>query len=492
LSINNAISDIGQRSKLKSESGNASAQFEKAVVVSVIYDNAIAQSLLAIAPEIFSTFIPDRIPKNSCLVRRISGGVDATSTSYTLAYPFFSSHISMPVKVGETVWMIFDREVKTVGYWLSRVHGDEYSEDLNFSHYDRIYTAKRISDESVGTIEKSKKTQEKPQEDDFPNLSLKQNEDENEFDKISLAASSDPVIFEPVPRYSKRPGDLVIHGSNNSMISLGTDRFWKKEDELKDKKTNCVEKPSEFSGTIDLVAGRSRYLISGSVDRTVPESYENNREYKEIVKDPRKGNRSQGVEGDPDFFSDASRIYVSMNTAIDEALSLQDFTPILPNEDEVREPSIGATIFSKSDHIRIVARKEEDLGVNGTIKIIKEGELSNEGDGCSIILHNDGVIHIAGNKIHLGLSTAQGGDTVRDTDATGEGQPYVKYQELKKVLDVIFELINVLADALSKNAPPGYSAPDPGLLSAGLNVMSRIPQETPNISKIKSLRIFGE
>jgi hypothetical protein len=66
------------------------------------------------------------------------------------------------------------------------------------------------------------------------------------------------------------------------------------------------------------------------------------------------------------------------------------------------------------------------------------------------------------------------------------------FKELKKVLDVIVELINVLADALSKNAPPGYSAPDPGLLSAGLNVMSRIPQETPNISKIKSLRIFGE
>lgn len=492
MSINNAISDIGQRSKLKAEGTGFTTQFEKAVVVSVIYDNSIAQSLLSVAPEIFSTFIPDRIPKNSCLVRRISGGVDATSTSYTLAYPFFSSHISMPIKVGETVWMIFDREVKTVGYWLSRVHGDEYSEDLNFSHYDRIYTAKRISDENVGTIEKSKKTEEKPQEDDFPNLSLKQNEDENEFDKISLASSSDPVLFEPVPRYSKRPGDLVIHGSNNSMISLGTDRFWKKEDELKDKKTNCSEKPNEFSGTIDLVAGRSRYIISGSVDRTVPESYENSREYKEIVKDPRKGTKSQGVEGDPDFFADASRIYVSMHTAVDEALSIQEFTPILPTEEEVREPSSGATIFSKSDHIRLVARKDEELGINGTIKIIKEGELSNEGDGCAIVLHNDGLVHVAANKIYLGLATVQGGDAGRDTDATGEGQPYIRYQELKIVLNTIFDLIQKLADALSKNAPPGYSAPDPGLLSAGVEVLSKIDPERNKIENMKSLRIFGE
>ena len=492
MSINNAVNDIGQRSKLKSDNASSPGLFEKAVVVSVIYDNSIAQSLLTIAPEIFSIFIPDRIPKNSCLVRRISGGVDATSSSYTLAYPFFSSHISMPIKAGETVWIMFDRDVKTVGYWLSRVHGDEYSEDLNFSHYDRIYTAKRISDESVGTIEKSKKTEEKPQEDDFPNLSLKQDEDENEFDKISLAASSDPVIFEPVPRYSKRPGDLVIHGSNNSMISLGTDRFWKKEDDLKDKRTNCVESPADFSGVIDLVAGRGRSVISGSVNRTSPEIYENSREYKEIVKDPRKGNKSQSVEGDPDFFSDASRIYVSMYTAVDEALSIQEFTPILPNEEEVREPFSGATIFSKSDHIRLVARKDEELGINGTIKIIKEGELSNEGDGCAIVLHNDGLVHVAANKIYLGLATAQGGDAGRDTDATGEGQPYIRYQELKIVLNTIFDLIQKLADALSKNAPPGYSAPDPGLLSAGVEVLSKIDPERNKIENMKSLRIFGE
>jgi hypothetical protein len=276
------------------------------------------------------------------------------------------------------------------------------------------------------------------------------------------------------------------------MISLGTDRFWKKDDELKDKRSNNSEKPAEFSGTIDLVAGRSRYLISGSVDRTVPESYENSREYKEIIKDPRKGKKSQSIEGDPDFFSDASRIYVSMNTAIDEALSLQEFTPVLPNEDEVREPSSGATIFSKSDHIRIIARKEEELGVNGTIKIIKEGELSNEGDGCSIILHNDGVVHVAGSKIHLGLSTVQGGDAGRDTDSSGEGQPYVKYQELKIVLNTIFDLVHRLADALSKNAPPGYSTPDPGLLSAGVEVLSKIDPERKKIENMKSLRIFGE
>ncbi len=487
--INSAIKSISQKSELQSATSQASS-FEKAVVIAVIYGYDSVLKYQEQYPELFNKFIPERVPKNSCLVRRISNNVDSFSSSVVLAYPFFSSHLSLPVKAGETVWVIFDREIKTVGYWISRVHGDEYTEDLNFSHYDRIYTSQRKENDKPGTIEKASGGKPSPPED-FPNLSLSQKGEVNEYEKI-LSTSLEPIALEPVPRYTKRPGDFAIHGSNNSMILFGTERFWKKEDDPTTAEPLAKINPKEYSGIIDIVAGRSRTVFSGSAGRTSPEIFENTRKYKEIVKDPRNGKTLLKSEGDPDFYSDASRIYVSINTSIDEAFSLTDFTPILPNESELREPSVGASIALKSDHVRIISRKDDDLTINGTIKIIKEGEISNDGDGCSISLLEDGIVHVAASKIYLGLSTSQGGDSKRDEEVAGEGQPYVKYQELNSILTSMFDLINELADAMSKNAPPGYAAPCPTLLGAGVSVLGKISGEKQKIPTLKSSRIFGE
>ena len=126
-----------------------------------------------------------------------------------------------------------------------------------------------------------------------------------------------------------------------------------------------------------------------------------------------------------------------MNTKIDEALSLSTYIPYVPGEDELRPLSVGASIFAKSDHIRLVARKDDNFLTNGTIKIIKEGELGPGGDGCSILLNDDGSVQIAANKIHLGLSTKNGGDADRDKEDPGVSQPYIKYQQLKELIEKI-------------------------------------------------------
>ena len=47
------------------------------------------------------------------------------------------------------------------------------------------------------------------------------------FDMIFTGSiGNKSVTFEPVPRFTKRPGDFVIQGSNNTLISLGEERGW--------------------------------------------------------------------------------------------------------------------------------------------------------------------------------------------------------------------------------------------------------------------------
>jgi len=484
--INTAIGNIAQKNELNKEKQDI-GQLEKAVVVNVITDQAGIGVLKSTYPEIFNTFSPDRIPRNTCVVRKITGGADATASSVILAYPFFSSHLCMPVKTGETVWILFDREIKTVGYWLSRVHGDEHNEDLSYSHYDKIYKPQEGKDDSPGTVKKASgdKTSKAPVED-FPNLSLRQKDGKNEYEKI-VSATKDPVIYEPIPRFTKRPGDFVIHGSNNSMVLLGTDRYWTQIDTPEEEQSNALDIPKPFSGVVDIVAGRARGLVSGSITRTSPATFKNSRSYEEVVKDPRKGDKNVNSEGDPDFHSDAARIYVSMNTSIDDALALSTFTPIFPGEEEVRPSSVGSAVISKADHIRIVARKDEEQGINGTIRIIKEGTLGE--DGCSILLHDDGAIHVAANKIYLGLSEKNGGSLSIDTDAA---QPYVKFKELKDLLSGIIEDISGFCNTLATHVTPGYGMPSPQILSAASKLLSDVGARKSKIDSIKSERIFGE
>jgi hypothetical protein len=129
---------------------------------------------------------------------------------------------------------------------------------------------------------------------------------------------------EPVPAFSKRSPDLVLQGSNNTLISLGQDR------------PSVLSLPDAGDvpgiGTIDIVAGR------GQTSATAPTPVENTRpseysamQYEEAdkytqSKDPSSANMA---EGDPSFASDLSRIYVSMKTNGDTNFSVGPI-PMIP------------------------------------------------------------------------------------------------------------------------------------------------------------------
>ena len=63
--------------------------------------------------------------------------------SVFIAFPFFSSHMSLPLKLQEEVWIYEDttasKEFENEYYWITRVHGTNFYEDVNYTHTDRKY-----------------------------------------------------------------------------------------------------------------------------------------------------------------------------------------------------------------------------------------------------------------------------------------------------------------------------------------------------------------
>jgi hypothetical protein len=440
----------------------------RGVVIDVIHDPAILDeeqheemgttckdaSLLEIAP------------RNSCIVQIVTAGQGSREdAAYMVCFPFFPPYLGMPVKPGEHVWVfVEDNEAgpsASLGYWICRISEPDYVDDINFTHSDRGYNAlTSVPDE---------REVEPPAEDDrgagFPNgagipgkMRLR---NEGKYDQIySGSLGMQSVTLEPVPRWTKRPGDLVLQGSNNTMISLGEDRGYTK-DSLEESfaeppqwsnatttgaslaQLNFDAPPEDgatdknertFSGTIDMVAGRGRYLPDpdSPAELTACRVITNSRNYDETDKNAvGAGNDADNVqnrltdasEGDPDFFNDASRIYISMNTLPDFNFSLE-YPQVPPAGDpndgadiEILEEfaeGIGqAAIIAKSDEVRIIARQDleaPDGPIQGSITIVKEGTADDEaGEGRGIItIRPDGVIMIDGPKVVIGSGIEKG------------------------------------------------------------------------------------
>ena len=127
-----------------------------------------------------------------------------------------------------------------LSFWMCRVPEPDFVDDINYTHGDRKYS---ITEEAG-----EKSTSEKAESSGgvaavgeegvpgFPNGSPENSETQtltetDAYEQIytgSLAGKS--FIAEPVPRFTSRPGDFVIQGSNNTLICLGQDRGWTKNE----------------------------------------------------------------------------------------------------------------------------------------------------------------------------------------------------------------------------------------------------------------------
>ena len=472
-------------------------------------------------------------PRNSILANVISKGKGKKEVKQHVCFPFFSSHLSLPLKPGEQVWVMFEtlEGSQERGYWLSRIHEPVFVEDLNYTHGDRRYDV--VSGKGNKSADADGAEVDLTTLPTFHNGKSKEMEDDDQFtlqdreafEKIfTETVEFNNFLIEPVPRFTKRPGDLVLQGSHNAMIVLGTDRGYKVDDELNREKSNSsLDNPLEFGkGAIDVVVGRGRLHkapadLDGGKDRTKdpgrteprivvnevggdPElstkrdpSYETDKNIE--VADSSKSNvKTDACEGDPDFINDAARMYLTMKSNPDEEFAIipDNIPTAFATEPEPAEEVSAAVV--KADHVRVVARKtgldpQKDFEmagdnvaeeINGSIRIIKEGILDD--DAASIYLLPDGTIQVSGKAIYIGRTSDDGGKE----DGSGEkgSEEWMRMSDFEKYMDGLIDAINTAfetaekginanGDAINSMASAGAAggscipfAPNPGLGAA--------------------------
>ena len=504
----------------------------KAVVLDVISDPSRDPSEAASNAFGVSGDRLEKCPPNSCIVAFYGPGSQASEP--TIAYPFFPPHLAVPIKPGEAVWVASPPLQKPDAddcYWMCKISATSTAEDVNFAHLFRQVSGGSPEDnKTVRTSEKAKQAAKgntqgntlpgflnnagganviKPLPGDQPPSA---GQAPNPFQTIYSSSAAQPkTTQEPIPAFVKRPGDLVLQGSNNSVIWLGQDRGYTSEEMRGEITASDVQKPPDkHSGTIDIVTGRSRYINPDGTTkssqapqptRTSVKTIFNTRDYFELDKVTETPNVAGG---DLDFDVDASRIYVSMKTDGDKNFGLInefDRMPAAIVTGSIQPVSQSAYAIVKSDEVRVIARKQlqdeyyPDFGnpeINGSIKIIKEG--TKDEDLAAVILMPDGTVQISGSRIFLGRHFDDGGkdESTSGPDDAVHVQPYVRYQQLEDLLNAILDNIDAFCDTLNTHVTPGYGNPSPQILEAAATLKSEVATRKSEIETLKSERIFGE
>lgn len=531
--------DLGEVMR-KVEAGDSLQFFFRAVVTEVIHNSkSFDMDKMARVHRVTSKnakgFLLD-CPRNT-IIAKVLGAASKSFSKEFAFYPFFPPHLGLPVKIGEQVW-VFNENGEfpadaSPGYWICRISSVGEVDDINYTHDDRKFRGDRVLDPSGtpgtidtynasitaamtagGAVAAAASTATSGQdyamysdsgEVGFPNgnnllsgLTLPGN---NSYAILESKASANNMItYEPVPRFTKRPGDLVLQGSNNTLVWLGEDRTSAasvQEDGFTkgrpaEDQTEVFAGAGNFAGTIDLVAGRARGLQDYS-DTDQPSTGETEaaiikttRGYNEIDKAPQLKASPVEIneaEGDLNFTNDASRIYISMKTNGDKNFAKDSDGYSFPQWAEKDDVMDAPYIVVKSNEIRIIARHNDSE--DGSIRIIKEGETdedhsSVDGRGRGMIqIGPDGSVYIDGPTIVIGSGNENGngeGDQVYIGD--GATEPLVMGSELKGLLEEIL-------DELKTHTHLGPSGPTGVPLAASVSKFSQIKGNLSNmLSKV--------
>lgn len=530
-------------------------QLFRAVVIDVITDPEILTetdiqrlSLTVDNPDLLTLMTPNTI------IAKIISSRQSESSWTSVFFPFWSSHIMTPVAPGEQVYIIYEDIIagKQLGFWMTRVHGYNTIEDVNYTHLDRRfdptinrlnYTTGEVRDRPSDTV--SEAFQNGGNTVTTATLPYGSDLTINPYDVIFDQASATKYITpEPVPRWKKRPQELILQGANNSLIMLGEDRNGAINGALLTTPIDIVSasnKSPRQAGAIDMVVGRGRYFLGvgedprggdtttnpAATNSTAPLINNNSRDYLETDKNPYRTSReniANPFEGNPDPIYDAARVYVVQQSRVDEnyllvpSVSGLDYPAgAIPNEQPPENGTIGRSyVVAKADHLRFIARREPQMdtgseNIAGTILIVREGakntytptddknpDADPDGNLAYIYFNKEGKIQIDANRIYLG-------------QATGEKQAFIRYeayantievlrQEIEDLRKFVGDLTTILQTAFT-GATDSLGVPIANLSIAG----GRIPGElgnggtpkqqstyTPDVDKAKSKKVFGE
>lgn len=508
---------IGQELRQATQNG-IPPNLQRAIVLDVIIDpfELTQEQREGLKDSITNREFVDEMPPNSIIAKIISNGISELNSLPSLFYPIFSSHFSMPLVPGESVYVMFEDVVGsgvTLGRWFSRVHENNRVEDLNFTHADRRWFTNRPTGQRTREVGSTSNRQIVP---DFPNggntndsFTLRPTtENQNPFDSIAQnAVGSRMHKYEPVPRFIKRPDEFVLNGMNNTLVVLGTDRF-------SEVIPNTTKEFNSQSGRIGLVAGRGRGVLEPNVNiapankPTNPLVFRNSRNNLEIDKTPEDRNRTKNPrEGDFDYTNDAAQFFVAQKWKADEIYKSQHSTDtrigtVYP--ENVLRP-LQATgeefsyIVSKADHIRTIARKTSTI--NGSILLLKEGTAN---EMAYFYCDPAGKMQLFGQEMFFG-------------QATNKEEPYIRYTEFVRIVNDLQGQIDSLTQFMSSFlasfdnvwtlttcVPFGK---DPANVAAGIvfnekkvefarvenqNATLKTDLESRRDNTVKSRRIFGE
>lgn len=361
--------------------------FIRVVVLEVIHDpQEMSDDYVAYLRHtlgVSNIFFAKHLPRNSIVGRRLLA--DAGPHEPPMFFlPWLPPHLAVPAKPGEHVWVFLDSpETKKteIGWWAWKVTGFDHTDDVNHSHAPRDFDPEFYKGNSTKELAAGN---EDPVYDFLNGTGETDDEgnryavadsraitgDANVYEQILTGShASKLTIYESVPRYRKRPGDLVFEGTNNQVIAFTTDRngpthvpgVIENNDRGPEPEFDSRDIPVPGTGTIDIVVGR------GQTDETSGIIVDNSLSRKELGKSE---SERQPNEGNPDFRNDRTRFLVSSKTLVDVNFGLDKFnSSYLKGEDdlskvadritdEFSEATGDAAAVVKSDKIRVIARSD--------------------------------------------------------------------------------------------------------------------------------------
>lgn len=385
----------------------------------------------------------DFAPPNTIKAFRKSSQNGGASSSI-LCFPFFSSHLSLPVKPGENVWVMkFNDQTY---YWMCRQSSYRQIEDVNFTFGQREKNIRDLlnsEDESVYSDFKSEVN----------------GKSSFNFEKTfsESIAYEEEFTGEPVPRLYKECSDFLIQGSNNSHIYLGKEKFQEESSipptafTITSDSQETLDMRRPLSPAVDICVLRKANELfslknateandtseSISVEEETLSAVAGKRENKRLsYYENEKARDRMGKDISEDEFLDKeilnclARIYMSNSSTIDSLLGLEDYdgetgaSPV-----GLRSGDYGAMV-AFGTNTRLVGRETIKIGNllgDSGIHFSPNGDViifANRAGGAKIVLQSSGDVKIVPGPtgvIKLGSDEPTGGIAATETATNTSG-----------------------------------------------------------------------
>lgn len=435
------------------------------------------------------------LPRNTIIGKRINDGNASSIENPIFLFPFFSSHLALPCKPGEHVWVMFETlRGQSLGYWFCKIAEISHVDDVNHTHPPRAFESSFFP----GTKDKANNNAGpdysfrlgrsiKTEDGTFTSIdsSMVNESDEKFYENLLIKSESSQIItYEAVPRFKKRPGDIALEGSNNTLIVLGTDRTGPYADtsQISPETGKILKKllvdQDGNAGCIDIVAGRGQTPSTSGVV-VEAKSIDGSPLIKELGKSELEVLPN---EGDPDWVNDKSRVLVSQRTKVDANLKLTQINQGF----EIKDQENGdAAVILKSDKLRVIGRKDvqilvkDDAGSDVTTIVAKStGDITLKAKNTSIKIDNKGNITLDSE----GDVTVNPKGVVKLGSASADKPCARETDKVDGTNDLIFWINNVLIPAvLSKVPAPGAVVP----LTPPPNVIGVIAEGSDKVLVLK-------